>query len=391
MENEISQNLRELHDLIVRAVFPEDLFGSQLLCFEDGSERETETRDEMEEALQNIVREWRAKCLAHSRLSELNEVYAEEAVVMINRLYREAVERIDANEYGEDLKTDFNIVIDGKKIMLRKFLLETDTAEVYTGNVMVNGSYGEKILAKIATLKGNNRFIWNETRALRAIFNPNDASGDDSLTEEDKRKLRHYNPANRTFKTSNDRLGYVTSFRADYYSLREVRESERWKDGVPEKHMVWMFNRLLSAIGLAHSKNIIHCGLNPDSALFRPRDHNMIVANWDYALLNASANNGTKDFARTEDFVAPELLSGEMLIPSSDLYAVGKLMIYILGGNPKTNEMPDSVNPRIQSFIKAFVLESKWQRVNDAWQAHGELYKLMEELWGPRQFIKFAV
>jgi serine/threonine protein kinase len=378
-ENDIvDHRLSDLHETISQGVFPEDIFGRKLL-FDDGvREREAENREEEKESLAAAFKYWRLKCDPKNFTGKYAEPFAEEAEQMLIRLYLEGQRRINEGEYGQDLSSDFRVLFGDKNIELRKFIRETETSEVYASSVISCSGYGAKVIAKIAREKEHNRFLENEIRVLRQLF------------ESKESQTKHYSPLTLTFRTSDDRLGIIADYHADYYSLEEVRNSEKWKNGVPEKHMVWMLNRALSAIGFVHKKSVIKRNINPGNFLIRPRDHNLVLADWELSIMNAHVNAGFK-MPQADPFTAPEIKNGEKAIPSTDMYSLGKLMIYILGGDPETGNMPETTHPRIQNFLKAFTLKSKWQRVGDAWKTHGELINLIEDLWGKRRFLKFRV
>lgn len=377
-EVEINPKLKELHAEIAQAVFPEDIFGKRLYVIAADEEMEAATQDEMIDAAYKVFREWKVRIESVKLFSDVDQAYAEEAAQMLERLFRDAEKRIKEGEWGSDLESDFIVSAGEEEFEVRRYLSENDVADTYAGNVRSVRKYGRKIIAKIAKRPEDNFFLQNEIRALRNLHL--DSGG----------QTKHLPFTLHTFKTSEEQFGMILPFQVDYYSLEEVRQSERWKNGVPEKHMVWMLNRLLSAAGYAHNKNNIHRKINPQNVLICPRNHNLLMVNWEHSLVNAD-RAGEIPRVDNGDFGAPEEKAGESVVPSTDLYSIGKCMIYILGGDPKTNEMPDSVNPRIQSFLKAFVLESKWQRVHDAWLMHAELIKLIESLWGERVFLKFRI
>src|SRR5262249_19682565 len=153
------------------------------------------------------------------------------------------------------------------------------------------------------------------------------------------------------------------------------------------KHMVWMLSRLLSVLGYAHSKGIIHGNIDPSHLMIRPSDHNLFLIDWSYAAVNPfRTGDGFKVWR--EHYSAPEVAERKRPIPASDLYAVGKCMIFILGGDVRNNSLPAQVDEKIQRLIIYFVRESPLQRAQDAWEMYTFLRKLMEELWGPRKFLE---
>jgi serine/threonine protein kinase len=87
----------------------------------------------------------------------------------------------------------------------------------------------------------------------------------------------------------------------------------------------------------------------------------------------------------------PELAARLPPIPSSDLYSLGRVMIWLLGGDPATHVMPPSVDERLGRFLLFFVRESARQRAQDAWEMYGKLGLLRKELYGPHQFTEFSL
>ena len=190
-----------------------------------------------------------------------------------------------------------------------------------------------------------------------------------------------------------------------FFDLLAVKE--KYKDGVDPKHMVWMLSRLLSIVGYAHSRKLIHRNIKPSNVLVRPQDHNCLLLGWECSVMDP-IKNGLKSYLSDEDFSAPEIAAKTYIPParecdsqqdlmyleaacSADIYSIGKCMIYILGGDLKTNEMPDSVPLQIKRFLETFVIDSPLQRSRDAWELYGVLRKIIVSIWGPRKFLEFKM
>jgi hypothetical protein len=74
------------------------------------------------------------------------------------------------------------------------------------------------------------------------------------------------------------------------------------------------------------------------------------------------------------------------------MYSLGKSMVYLLGGNIKTNELPKSVDKRIKDFLMKFLHINPIERTRDAWKSWHELSNLREKVFGTRhQFLEFIV
>jgi hypothetical protein len=66
-------------------------------------------------------------------------------------------------------------------------------------------------------------------------------------------------------------------------------------------------------------------------------------------------------------------------------------MIYVAGGDPATKELPASMDPRLQRFLKFFALESQLGRAQDPWDLYKQVDNLREEVFGPHEFLELEV
>ncbi len=189
------------------------------------------------------------------------------------------------------------------------------------------------------------------------------------------------------FKTSQGQLGMVMK-RLDAYDLYTIRE--KYKKGIPAHHIIWVFRRVLSVLGFAHSKGIIHGNVEPAHIMIRPRDHNVYLLDWSYSVYKpGTTGQGFK--AINEEYSPPEVAQRKPPIPASDLYSLAKCMVFLLGGDIKNNSMPDKVDEKIQRFIQFFLRESPIQRPQDAWKMYRELDDLREDVFGPHRFREFSM
>lgn len=367
MEN---NELNTVHRIIMEADCPEKIFGASALL----------------ESVKKVYRQL-ARVL-HPDLHQNNAKdakTAEEAFKKLNEFYEKAQGKIKNGSYGDysagdksdSGKNDFIIKTRKAEYHVESAIAQGDLSVVYGGYFLDEGGNKNKVAVKVIEDPTDNDLAQNEIRVLR-MFN-----------EETGNQKKHLPVMIDQFRTGDDQIGIVLR-QIDGYDLYSIREKERYKNGVPQKHAVWMLNRILSVLGFVHSKGIIHGNIEPSHLMIRPKDHNVFLIDWSYAAVNPlETGDGFKVYA--ENFSAPEVNDKKPPIPASDIYSVGKCMIYLLGGDLKTNKMPPGVDVRLQRFIQFFVRESPLQRAQDAWQMHGELIKLIEGLWGPRKFLEFEI
>jgi serine/threonine protein kinase len=148
-----------------------------------------------------------------------------------------------------------------------------------------------------------------------------------------------------------------------------------------------MLTRALSALGYAHSQGLVHGALNPDRLIVQPRSHNALIVGWSSAAYRP-ATTGERIKPPFGEFSAPEVRDAAEIGPWSDIYSLGKLMIWLLGGNHVTNEFPPGIEPPLQRFILSLVTESYLARPADAWALHEQHNRIKDRLW-KRKYLHF--
>lgn len=234
---------------------------------------------------------------------------------------------------------------------------------------------GKPVIIKIALQVGDNDLLQNEARMLKLLL--------EGGTTYNKHLPEYFDQ----FRTARGNIGLVLG-QVNGFDLKAVRE--KYPDGIPQEHIIWIFRRTLAIAGHAHSLGIVHGNIEPSHILVSPSDHNVFLIDWGYSVYRPTeTSQGFR--AINEQFSPPEVGERKSPIPSSDLYSIGKCMVYLLGGNIQTDTMPGTVDERIQRFIKFFTRPSALQRAQDAWQMYAKLDDLREEVFGPHQFKEFRM
>ncbi len=370
----MERSLKEVYKELLEAINAEDFFGKI-------------ASDKIEDQLVEMKELYReAAKICHPDLYEKNldlREIAEDAMKLLSKFREEAEEKILRGNYdlfakkGRGKEAGFVIKTKNREYYIKTAIAEGDLSLVYGGYAASGNSAETSVVIKIAKDEKNNDLLQNEARVVKLLQN------------EPSKQSKHFPVFLDQFRTNKNQVGIALKY-LNGYDFYSVRERENYKKGVDRKHMVWMLNRILSAAGYAHSIGIAHGNIEPSHMLVRPNDHNVFLIDWSYAIVNPfETKEGFKVF--NEDFSPPEVLERKTPIPASDLYSIGKCMIYILGGNIKTNEMPVGVEEPLQRFLKFFVRESPLQRAQDAWEMHAELIRLVESLWGKRRFLPFEM
>jgi serine/threonine protein kinase len=174
---------------------------------------------------------------------------------------------------------------------------------------------------------------------------------------------------------------------AGYVSLAEVLRA--YPSGLAAADAAWMFNRILTALGVAHSQGIVHGAVVPAHVLVRPADHNGMLIDWCYSVpagepLKAISPPYAADYP-------PEVHARQPATPATDLYMAARCMTRLLGGHAATLELPKSVPRPIRALLSACLLPAIQRRADDAWQVFEDFHAILGRLYGPPQFRPFVM
>lgn len=366
-------DLQPAYDRIIHAVCAEDVFGQ----IPDGS------IDDQLGVIQTAFEKLAEVVDPEKYLSNPDDrEMAWEANEKLKLLFEKGKQKIQAGLYNAgkpSLSTIGRLAFKANKrsYFLGQVIAEGDISTVHQGECVIGDDFAGRVVIKVVNEPQDNDLARNEIRVLGLLH------------AQPAPQWKHLPVLLDHFMTDKGQVGIVLR-EFDGYDLEAVHEHRRWKHGVPQKHMVWMLNRVLSGIGYAHLNGIVHGNITPSHLMIRPRDHNLVILDWSYAAVDPShTDDGFKAFS--EGFSPPEVLEKRPPLPSADIYMIGKCMIWIMGGDPYTNMFPEDIEPDLEQFIRGFVLESPLQRPQDAWALHREFNNLVIRLWGPKRFLKFPM
>ena len=302
---------------------------------------------------------------------------SDEAFNRVTKLYEKAEKKIKNGTYGtkkgnEEEKRIFVIKTKKREYNIKSGIAKGDISTIYGGGC--DGDEFGEIAVKVIDDPADNDFMQNEIRILK-IFQA-----------EPGNQSKHLPVLLDQFRTSDSQLGIILRY-LDAHDLHSVRE--KYKKGVPQEHVAWIAERLLSVLGFSHSKGIVHCNIEPAHIMVRPKDHNIFLIDWSYAAVN-SAKTGEGFRVLNEDYSAPEVAKKKLPAPASDMYSAGKSLVYLLGGDVKTNKMPP-IDERLKRFIDFLARESELQRAQDAWEMVMHLKEIRKEVFGEKRFLEFKI
>jgi hypothetical protein len=195
-------------------------------------------------------------------------------------------------------------------------------------------------------------------------------------------RLSEYLPVSDTWGRRANVFHYQPGFR----TLDQVREQYAALDG---RHLAWIFKRLLTVLGFSHRQDAIHGAVFPCHVLIQAASHGLQLVGW-----GQSVERGRRITIIPGDYqrwYPPEVLRNQPASPATDLFLAARCLVYVAGGDPETNRMPNSVPQPMQRFFATCLLERARMRPDDAWLLLEEFDELLLRLYGAPKFEELTL
>lgn len=311
------------------------------------------------------------------------------AFARLSVLWGEAEEKLKTGRYGviEQVTETVTVKTRKKEYQVEGEGVQSGFAQIYTCSFLEGTAAPQKGIFKIVRDPGDNDLLENEARILNLLKNGESYKKHPKFFPDLADSFIYRDSANPTPCQAN-------VFRKDefsYYSLQEVKAAYPY--GIDPKDAAWMWRRLLFSMGIAHQSNVLHGAVLPPHILVQPEHHGMVLQEWSYGVSHPSVSGEiiTAVSPDYETWFPQEVFKKELPTPGLDIYLGAKTMVDLLGGDPMTGGLPDTIHPRIKAFFKGCLLSNPKQRPQDAWDLLGEFDQLIGTLWGPRKFHPFGM
>lgn len=307
---------------------------------------------------------------------------AEEASAKLAELHADAMARLRLGLYGlpgrerlkpRDVVKSFRV--GANTYYVGPEIVRTGRCIFYRSYVERAGEFLGQAVIKLVENTSENPFAEQEIANLAALH------------AEEVPQWRHLPLVLDRFQTGG-RIGFVMR-RICGVSLTHLRQHPPHAKGVDQRDMIWMLDRTLSCLGYVQRRGILHGCLNPDHIMLHGPQHNALFVGWGNAVQNPAITGAQVEAAPTV-FTAPEVRDRGKIGPWSDIYSLGKVFIWLLGGDPVTDEIPAEVEVPIRDFLLRMVAEDRYARSADAWELHTEECLIKDRLW-PKKFRHLAM
>ena len=158
----------------------------------------------------------------------------------------------------------------------------------------------------------------------------------------------------------------------DLYTLAELKAA--YPAGVDARDVAWIWRRLLTAVGFAHTHGVAHGAVLPVHVLIDPVDHKLVLIGWSSATLPGRPTPTAPPAvpAAYRSWVAAEPHRSRL----ADLRLAARCMADLLP--------PVAAEPAVARHLDR--VRSLTNAGEHPWHVRAEFDDLIAALWGPRQF-----
>ena len=300
-------------------------------------------------------------------LPEDQKDFGGEAMKLLNQMYKKALQEFDEGIYNltdvrdiyKHSKPSMEFDLSGDTYKFYEYISQDDVGETYKG--LLNDDI---VYLKIAMNQDDNELIENEFNLLSSFDHQSLPKVLDIL-----------------------KINGLSSIIFSDFKGMPMDEFFKEYGNVTGEHIVWMLERMLSAVGYLHSNNIVHGNIKPGNIYINPDIHNVILL--DYSLCIEEANQLASKYRIVNDnYTAPEIDSNTIVLPNADIYSVGKIAIKLLGGDVISSGMPIHIDSRVRELIRSLVNADATRRENDAYRLWDQVIDLRNEVYGKERFLK---
>jgi len=235
---------------------------------------------------------------------------------------------------------------------------------------------GTAVYVKIASDLPHNAFLAKEASFYRSLLGNDAAAG-----------LRKYLPELLDTFVVTERPGEqyrvnVFRDRPRFISLTKIHEA--YPRGLDPRDAAWIWRRLIAQALAGSVLGVVHGAIVPDHVLVNPDTHEPLHIGWVHSVERPQERQArlTTVIDRWRDWYPKEVFAREIPTLQTDLYMVGKTMIYLAGGDVATNRFPRHYPEVMKDTVRALIASDARDRPQDGPALLRTYTDGVRRLWG---------
>lgn len=326
-----------------------------------------------------------ARMVHPDRVDEGDKRVAEEAFHLLTSMRKSAEEALAGGEYDRpfpkgappETETHETIIQSSKAVYRVKGSPcgSSDFSRIFPATMV--GAAPQEVLLKIAAKPMMNPLLESEAKILRRC--------QDTSVPRSVIALRNVVPQLLdTFVVSG---GTGTQYRVNvfarspgYISLTEVLKA--FPGGLDHRDAAWIIRRIVAQACAANMLGVVHGAIVPDHVLVHPITHNPLHIGWAHAVYPDQGERITLIIDRWKAWYPPEVFNKQAPTQQTDLYMVGKTIVWLLAGSVANNTLPKSVPAQLARVVLSCVDPSPARRPKSGRILLDDFTRVIRQLWG---------
>lgn len=389
-----NSEIEYLSELIDVALTPEDIFGRGV----NGSA----TLEDLRSVYHQLAKKVHPDIFATSA----NKTIAEKTFKKLNTLWAEAQLRLEQNVYG----TNQNVIVKDTveeifQLKSRKFSYTSigrsaigKTCGVFKG-VVAAQNVSLPCIMKIPHSAADNDLMEVEAnmyRKMQSHLKTLKLAGHEDISITLSKRIPTFLESIK-LQCDDGQMKIVNTFLITdelgtngWYTLEQIRE--KYPQGVNERIAIFIFNRMIEGLMLAHDSQILHRHLTPNHVIIHAETHTGNILDWSCATQRFPRNFPfLYQDTKYSSFFPKEYSERRQGFAHCDLYMAASNVVYVLGGDNTTRSVPETVSEPFLALLNKCLQPKGFNRFHNAGVLREELKTVAQKLYGPPTFVKFEM
>ena len=241
------------------------------------------------------------------------------------------------------------ISIGSRHWALEKLIAQGEFSDVYTARLARWPT--ELVIVKLLRDRQDADLFDNEWNALQAL-QKSGAPGADTFTRLIPQPVVHGDIAAGSF--AGRRASIFRWASGFYHTFAEVIQT--YPDGIPPRASIWVWRRILEVLSFIHASGMAHGALLPANLLVQENDHGVRLVGYSHA---GQLNQKLRAISPASEAFYPKPAQARSILTAQlDLALSARCMAAILGGDPETASLPETVPARLAEIVRRIALSA---------------------------------